>query len=1006
MTLKNEPSMMRIKILTFFFVLGLALQAGDKPNFLVLMFEDTSDDYLSAFGNTAIETPNFDQLAKDGIMFTNAYSNGPQCSPARSTFIRGMYATTVGAEWHRMDVATPDDFFFPRLLQRAGYKTYLKGKHDFNTPKDHWDKELKIFNGTDYTKCPADVPFYGQYNFFDTHMSRITDTRLKGQRDDRTVFASDIDTLDTYLPHTEWVMDDHAYHLHKITLFDAWLKGQLDKLKATGRADNTIIFVTSDHGGCLPGSKGYIREAGVEVPMIAYFPPKWAHMLPENKDGVCSEIVDFSDLAPTFFSLAGLEKPEHMQGRAICGPGREDPKEFAYSYKANQAPNFIPARAITDLKYKIIWNYNTVFPSGARQDFQWKMPGYRDWEAHWRKGEYVGIYSYFFEPMQAIEFYDLEKDPGETQNLANDPAYAALVEEYKGHLKQMVRESGDLGFFPQSIRAQEFKTKAVYDFVEETSYDMVPVYEAAELASMAEAADVDQLLELMQSPEAVIRYWASVGMLRLRFHNKIKEVPALVKQMANNESENIEVRCINHCTLLSDEQYCEVVPFFRSQMTNAYCKGIIHNMGDKLRPVAAELYKGFETSNFYTRSLLINAGVLPYEELIDHPDLTIDSVLIEQSDTLDCQPEACNELIHDDFSTGNDLSQWKEIPTTDMMSLQSGALCVLFDKEKANVTARRSFDAVMQKASFSIKYKSDNGTSRTYFSLLNDNEEPVAAFLLGTLEQVNGAFVISALNDVNAKVEKSNIKAKTKYIGDFFTKDIYYNIVFDVDFVAQTFAVTVDGKRSDDFPLIQPSTSIKAFDAYVEKMYSSGEAAYFDDFVVEINTQEKNELIALIDQCKPLLYGEYAGLSTSEARVEAWQNLNRVFLQALELVKLCNASETTLKALTDSLQDALDAYQKVSAIGLSESHPAELSDFILPDIFYAGNAYYLPRFQQKPQSLLFEIFTLKGQKLFSSTQYDQGWQGELSAPVYVWRLNYQLPGQTPQSVGKVMVFVD
>lgn len=601
-------------------------KAAEQPNILVLMFEDTSDDYLSAFGNTSIETPNFDQLAEQGILFTNAYSNGPQCSPARSTFIRGMYATTVGAEWHRMDVATPDEFYFPRLLQRAGYHTYLKGKHDFNSSKAHWNKELQIFNGTDYTTCPSDVPFYGQYNFFDTHMSRITNTRKAGQRADRTVFANDVDSLDAYLPHTKWVMDDHAYHLHKITLFDKWLKEQLDKLEATGRADNTIVFVTSDHGGCLPGSKGYIREAGVEVPLIAYFPPKWAHLKPENTHGVCDEIVEFADFAPTFFSLAGLAKPSHMQGRAFCGVKREEPKEFAYLYKANQDPNFIPARAITDTKYKIIWNYNTIFPSGARQDFQWKMPGYRDWEAHWRNGEYTGIYRYFFEPMQPIEFYDLQKDAGETVNLAHDPAYAHLVEEYKQHLKATVRATRDLGFFPQSIRAQKFTTKAVYDFVRETAYDMEAVYEAAELASLAEAADVDALMEMMQSSEAVIRYWGSLGMLRLRFHQKVDEVPALVKQMAHNEAENIEVRCINHCTLLCDEQYCEVVDFFKDNMTNNYCKGIIPNMGDQLRPIAADLLKGFTVHNFYTTSLMINAGVVPYEELIDHPQLSIDSV--------------------------------------------------------------------------------------------------------------------------------------------------------------------------------------------------------------------------------------------------------------------------------------------------------------------------------------------------------------------------------------------
>lgn len=984
----------------------VALNAADKPNILVLMFEDTSEEYLSAFGNTVIETPNFDKLAEEGVLFVNAYSNGPQCSPARSTFIRGMYATSVGAEWHRMDVMTPDDFYFPRLLQKEGYKTYLKGKHDFNSPKATWNDKLKIFDGTDYTTCPEDVPFYGQYNFFDTHMSRITNTRFEGQRDDRTVFASDVDSVFAYIPPTEWVVDDHAYHLHKVRLFDEWLKTELDKLKATGRDDNTIIFVTSDHGGCLPGSKGYIREAGVEVPLIAYYPPKWEHLKPENVDGVCDEIVEFADFGPTIFSLADLNKPAHMQGRAFCGNNREEPKEFAYLYKANQAPNFIPARGITDAKYKIIWNYNTVFPSGARQDFQWKMPGYRDWETHWRQGEYSGIYSYFFEPMQAIEFYDLQSDPEETVNLVNDPAYASLVEEYKTYLKTTVRETGDLGFFPQSLRSEIFTQKPIYDIVQE-GFDMEPVYQAAELASMAEADDVDALLALMQSPETVIRYWGSVGMLRLRFHNKIVELPALVKQIANSEGENIEVRCINHCSLLSDEQYCEVVDFFRDNMTDEFCKGIIHNMGNKLRPIAAELFKGFDVQNFYTRSLMINAGLIPYEEIIDHPDLTIDSSYIEQSDTLNCEPPICHNHLYDDFSTDDDLLNWIETPINNMMSLSNEALRVLFDKTKENTTARRSFEGVRQNTSFSIKYKSDNTTSRTYFSLLNQDQKPVAAFLIGVLEQVNGAYAITALNDNGAKVEKGNMAVKSNFIPDVFQKDKYYTILFDVDFSDKTFTISVDGQLSESYPLIQSCTSIVAYDIYVEKMYNSGESGYFDDFTVTANAAFKNELQDLVSESQVYLYAHWIDFPTDEESITAWQHLNEAFLYANDVLKDCETSEGVIKATAVELQTTLEVYKALDIAALDERQQISATDFSLPQVFYIGSGTFAPEFNTIPLSYHFEVYDINGGTVFTTNSLASAWQGATQSPIYLWRLTYQLPGNSTQTTsGKVMVFVD
>ncbi|MCX6309229.1 MAG: sulfatase-like hydrolase/transferase, partial [Bacteroidia bacterium] len=152
--------------------------AQDRPNILWLTTEDMSANHLSCYGNVDIQTPNIDAFASKGIRFTNAYSNAPQSSPARTTIITGMYSSTLMAEFHRKDRIYPSAFFYPILLRKAGYYCTNSGKTDYNSVYDvKGEKAVDIWNSNKVSSLsklivPEGKPFFAAINFYETHMSR------------------------------------------------------------------------------------------------------------------------------------------------------------------------------------------------------------------------------------------------------------------------------------------------------------------------------------------------------------------------------------------------------------------------------------------------------------------------------------------------------------------------------------------------------------------------------------------------------------------------------------------------------------------------------------------------------------------------------------------------------------------------------------------------------------------------------------------------------------------
>ena len=199
------------------------------------------------------------QLAAEGVMYTNAYTSAPICAPARSCLISGLYATSLGTQHLRSDVPVPDFVRgLPAYLSDSGYFTFLYGKTDYNfDPKDMWDYRKSEI--TPWRHREEGQPFFGMYTIGNTHEGR---GNIKAAYDKAVADLPDSlfhdpaqARLPPYFPDTPEFRTLWANYHDLISDFDLKVASIVQGLKDDGLYDNTIIFVFADHGLGLPRYK-------------------------------------------------------------------------------------------------------------------------------------------------------------------------------------------------------------------------------------------------------------------------------------------------------------------------------------------------------------------------------------------------------------------------------------------------------------------------------------------------------------------------------------------------------------------------------------------------------------------------------------------------------------------------------------------------------------------------------------------------------------------------------
>lgn len=522
---------------------GVSLAAAeDRPNILWITSEDNGPE-LGCYGDSYAETPNIDAFAAESLRYRTAWSNAPVCAPARTIIISGMHATSLGGQHMRSGVKLPDDMkLYPQLLREAGYYCTNNSKTDYNFEKADagWHQSN---NKAHWRGRPDDgTPFFAVFNFTVSHESRIRSRPHSLKHDPAKA------PLPKYHPDTPEVRHDWAQYYDKMTEMDQQVGEVLEQLKEDGLDDSTIVFYYGDHGSGMPRSKRWPFDSGLRVPMIVHFPERFKHLAPEDYQpgGESARLVAFVDLAPTVLSLAGQAPPENMQGVAFAGEHAGPAKEYLFGYRGRMDERIDMVRSCTDGRYVYMRHFYPDRPYLKYVGYMFQTPTTRVWKELFDAGELNEDQAKFWQPKPVEELFDLESDPDEVNNLAEQPEHAERVARMRLAVRDWMVETVDLGLLPEAEMHRRAGDRSPREFG--LSGDFSPEL----LARLAfDAIDTDSAMSLEEGialahhTDSGVRYWGIRGIdRRLRADlqgNEAEQARETLVKAMDDESPSVAV---------------------------------------------------------------------------------------------------------------------------------------------------------------------------------------------------------------------------------------------------------------------------------------------------------------------------------------------------------------------------------------------------------------------------------------------------------------------------------
>ncbi len=492
-----------------------ASETPPHPNILWLVAEDSNVGWFGCYGNPEANTPNIDRLAAEGFRYTNVFASAPVCTAQRSAWITGMESLSTGTHPMRSRNPIPHDLirYYPDYLNEAGYFTANHTKTDYNIggrpDTDCWDSDT----ARAWEKRKPGQPFFQVINFNQSHESRaqgdVTQTRHSPQ---------DV-TLRKYHPDEQGIRQNYAKYYDAVQRMDAEVGKALAALEDAGLAEDTIVVFCSDHGGVMPRSKRFLFDSGIHTPLIIRAPEKFKSLWPASKPGMTVDrLVGFIDFPKTWLSLAGAEVPPLMQGHVFLGEHAEPEPEYVFSYRGRMDERLDNQRSVRDKRFVYIKNYMPYVPWGQRLDYMWKLVATRTWEDAWVNHRTDQVTGRFFETKPVEELYDMQADPDNVVNLAEDPAHQARLQTMRSQLRQWQLAVHDTGLLPEAERVKRAANnkQTIYEMVRDPKlYDLPAYLDAADLALAGQATNRSRLLALLNDPDSCLRYWGAVGLMVL-----------------------------------------------------------------------------------------------------------------------------------------------------------------------------------------------------------------------------------------------------------------------------------------------------------------------------------------------------------------------------------------------------------------------------------------------------------------------------------------------------------
>lgn len=408
-----------------------------KPNILFLHSHNTGT-FIQPYGH-AVPTPNTQKLAEEGVLFRKAFSTAPTCSPSRASFLTGMYAHSAGTLGlaHRGFSVRDPALHMVSVLKDQGYLTALSGvEHTFPSVETAGYERIASSLDTNYEETegqpdeaegavrflsePHDQPFFLSVGLNETHRPfPKADPGADTSEDPRYTIPP------SPLPDTPETRQDAADFRAAARVMDEKFGRVLDALEDNGLADNTLVFCFADHGLQFPRNMCNLTDHGSHVYLIVRGPGGF------TGGKVIDELVSLVDLAPTAYDVAGVECPDHVEGKSLLPALAGNTVRDEVFCEVNYHAAYEPMRSVRTDRYKYVRRYDGrekhVLPNiddTLSKEFILEK-GWEQW------------------PREQEMLFDLVFDPTESNNILDREDMTDVLADMKSRLDTWMRSTND-----------------------------------------------------------------------------------------------------------------------------------------------------------------------------------------------------------------------------------------------------------------------------------------------------------------------------------------------------------------------------------------------------------------------------------------------------------------------------------------------------------------------------------------------------------------------------------
>lgn len=438
------------------------VQGQTLPNIVIFIADDLGVNDIGPYGNTVVRTPHLDELANESLRFKQAFAASPTCGPSRSSLLTGLLPLRHGAHGNHSGVNDGTASMIQRLSE-LGYRVAIAGKlhvgpetvfpferiggtnvpepgfeqnpglrHDLNLkPVDTWMGKLdkdKPFALVVADHSPHVIwPEVATYTTAEVDIPKIH-----------------IDTEDTRKARARYYTD--------VTKMDANVGTLLALMDKHGLTSNSMVIFTADQGPQWAFGKWGLYDYGIQVPLLVRWP---GHIAPNT---TTAALVSQIDIMPTLIELAGDIPPEDIDGKSFLrlfeNPGQDHREMVFASHTGDLQMNRSPMRMLRTARYKYILNLAPDEVYHTHMNLANDHDGGREYWPSWRRESFrdahaaAVLWRYHHRPQE--ELYDLEQDPWEQRNLAQDETHVELMETFRKQMARQRQQQGDTKTGPET----------------------------------------------------------------------------------------------------------------------------------------------------------------------------------------------------------------------------------------------------------------------------------------------------------------------------------------------------------------------------------------------------------------------------------------------------------------------------------------------------------------------------------------------------------------------------